>query len=55
MKLLTVKETSAYLNVDPVTVYRYMNLYHLPSYKLGGRRLFRQSDVDAWIESRKAA
>ena len=46
-ELLTVKETAKLLDIEIMTVYRWINSGKLPSYKKGGhRRLFKKEDVE---------
>lgn len=45
--MLTVKEAARLLEIEPMTVYRWMKLGKLRSYKKGGyRRLFKREDID---------
>jgi predicted DNA-binding transcriptional regulator AlpA len=54
-KLLTTKETAARLGVAPVTLdkWRSTKKYSLAYVKIGGRVAYRESDVTAFIESRR--
>lgn len=49
--LLTVKELAAYLNVTVGTIYRWRTEHRGPrGIRVGRWTMFRQSDVDAWLE-----
>ena len=52
---MTVREVAVYLNVDEKTVYRLAKRAELPGFKVAGTWRFKQEDIDAWIENRKAA
>jgi excisionase family DNA binding protein len=53
--LLTVKEVASYLGVSPCTVYRLVEKDEIPCIRLHGRDIrFKQQDIDAWVEARKA-
>jgi excisionase family DNA binding protein len=49
---LTVEELAVVLRCQPEKVYRLAARGELPSYKVEGRRLFAESDVIRWLESR---
>lgn len=49
--LMTVRETAAYLRLAPVTVYVKANKRLLPSIKIGGRLVFKKSELDEIIRS----
>jgi excisionase family DNA binding protein len=51
--LLTVKETYAMLRISRNMLYGYVRRNELPSVQIGRRRLFRQSDVLAFIEKHR--
>lgn len=48
-KLLTIKETAAFLNTSSTTVDRLMHAGRLPIVWVGKRRYCRPADLDAWI------
>lgn len=52
--VLTVRDVAGYLNVDEKTVYRLAQRGELPGFKVAGTWRFKQMDIDAWIEKRKA-
>lgn len=49
--LLTVEEAIALLRISKWTLYRYIQRNELRSVKFGKRRLFREPDLLAFIES----
>jgi predicted DNA-binding transcriptional regulator AlpA len=51
--LMSLSETAAYLGWSPSTLYnrRYRGDDLPPAYRLGGRVVFRRSEVDAWIDA----
>jgi excisionase family DNA binding protein len=55
-KLLTVEEAAAMIN-RPVATLRYWVLQDTApkSFKVGRRRMFRESDVEAWIDEKAEA
>ena len=50
-RILTVQEVAAILRVHRSTVSRYAKSGELISYKIGNRRLFKESDVWAFFEN----
>lgn len=51
---LTVHDLALYLKVDEKTVYRLAKRRELPGFKVAGTWRFKQADIEAWIEQRKA-
>jgi excisionase family DNA binding protein len=51
---MTVHDVALYLNVDEKTVYRLAQRGELPGFKVAGTWRFKRTDIDAWIEQRKA-
>jgi excisionase family DNA binding protein len=51
---MTVHDVAVYLKVDEKTVYRLAQRGELPGFKVAGTWRFKRSDIDAWIEQRKA-
>lgn len=45
-----VNEAAAVLGVTPRSIYTYMNDGLIKSFKLGGRRLIRRTDLEQFIE-----
>jgi len=54
-ELLTAAETCRYLKVTPRTLYRYIQVRHMPAFKLGKEWRFVRSDLDHWLRQRPAA
>ena len=53
---LTVEQLSAYIKIEPGTIYNWKQLGLGPKRtKLGKRVLFKKSDVDAWIAGQNEA
>lgn len=52
---MTVRDLALYLNVDEKTVYRLAQRGELPGFKVAGTWRFKRTDVDTWIEQRKAS
>ncbi len=51
---MTVHDVALYLKVDEKTVYRLAQRRELPGFKVAGIWRFKRTDIDAWIEQRKA-
>jgi excisionase family DNA binding protein len=49
MKILTVKEVSALLKIEPSTVYAWAEQRKIPFCKINGALRFVESDVLAWL------
>ena len=50
-KILTLKEVSVLLRVNQSTVSRYAKSGALKSYKIGNRRLFKETDVWSFFDN----
>ncbi|HXF81319.1 MAG TPA: helix-turn-helix domain-containing protein [bacterium] len=50
-ELLTVEQVAAYLQLNRLTVYRYIREGRLPAIKLGKAYRIRKADVEAFLES----
>jgi excisionase family DNA binding protein len=48
---LRPKDAATYLSVNMSTIYRLMSSKKLKSYKVGGARILKVSDIDALVES----
>lgn len=46
---LTVEQMAAYLNIAPITVYRWIEADKIPCHKVGRQWRFKASEVDNWI------
>ena len=47
--MMTVSEVQAHMRISISTLNRFIHSGKLPSYKVGGRRLFKPSDVEKFI------
>jgi excisionase family DNA binding protein len=54
-ELWTVAETCRFLKITPRTLYRYIQQYRLPAFKLGKEWRFARSDLERWLEQRTGA
>jgi excisionase family DNA binding protein len=52
---LTTEEVLAYLQVNLRTVYRLIDAGKLPAVRVGRQWRFRRKDIDAWLDSQRAA
>lgn len=52
---LTTEEVLAYLQVNLRTVYRLIDAGKLPAVRVGRQWRFRRKDIDAWLNSQRAA
>ncbi len=48
---LKITQLSNKLNVHRSSIYRWMKSYSIPFNKIGGRILFKESEIDEWIET----
>ena len=53
-RLLTARELGELLGFSPSTVVDWAEAGKLPAFKLGGRLRFRESEVLAWLETKRA-
>lgn len=49
-RLLTLKDTSQYLNLSIQTLYSYTSRKTIPYIKKGKKLLFRKKDLDEWLK-----
>ena len=55
-RLLTTREVAGFLGLSPETVLRRYRAGELPGYRLASNVLrFRESDVEAFLEAKRAA
>lgn len=52
--LLTARQVGAYLGFSPATIVDWAEADKLPAFKVGGRLRFRRSEVEAWLEQKRA-
>jgi excisionase family DNA binding protein len=50
----TVNEVAAAVKLSVQTVYRYVARKEIPHHKLRGAVRFKPSEIESWMESRKA-
>ncbi|NOY78069.1 MAG: helix-turn-helix domain-containing protein [Calditrichaeota bacterium] len=46
--VFTVKDLANYLNVHPMTIYRYLQKNKLPAFKIGNSWRFNKESIDRW-------
>jgi excisionase family DNA binding protein len=51
--LLTARELGEQLGFSAGTIVDWAEAGKIPSFKIGGRLRFRQSEVEAWLEERR--
>ena len=49
-RLMTLDEAARYLNIHPVTLYRWAKAKKIPASKIGRIWRFRREKIDAWLE-----
>ncbi len=49
--LMRLEDAARYLNVNVVTMRNLQRFRKLPFAKIGGKIMFRQKDIDAFVES----
>ena len=52
--LLTTRELAEVLGFAPGTIVDWFEAGRLPGFKLGGRLRFRVSEIEAWLETKRA-
>ena len=52
-RMLTAKQLASYLGVHTNYVYNLATSGQVPSYRIGGNRRFRWSEVEAWLERQR--
>ena len=52
-KFYSTKELTELLMVSPLWIKRRIKTGEIPSYKIGGKRLFKKEEIDQWIDSQK--
>jgi len=53
--LMTLSDVAAYLQVAERTVYLWSHKGELPGFKLGNVWRYNRAEIDAWIETSRAA
>lgn len=54
-EFLTLKEAANFLRITVTTLNRVMREGQLPSYKIGGRRLFDKAELIEWVKKHKSS
>jgi len=49
-KLLTVQEAAKYLDIHPITLYKWAEAGKIPAAKIGKIWRFRKQKLDEWID-----
>lgn len=49
-KLLTIQEAAKYLDIHPITLYKWVKKNKIPAAKLGKNWRFRKATLEAWID-----
>ena len=49
----SIAEAAKYLTITRATLHRFVKGGDIPSYKIGGRRIFDKNDLDKWVHSKK--
>lgn len=47
--VLTVKDIAEYLNLHPMTVYKYVKEGNIPAFKIGATWRIRRDSIKRWI------
>jgi len=53
--LWTAEDVAGFLGIHVQTVYAKARSGELPSFKVGGARRFRRSNIEAWLDSQATA
>ena len=48
IKVMTVREVSAYLQVHPSTIYRLLKRHQIPAFHIGSDWRFNIEEIDRW-------
>lgn len=54
-EFLTLKEASKFLKISVATLNRFMREERIPSYKVGGRRLFDKTEIIEWVKKHRSS
>ena len=53
-KLLTIQEAAKYLDIHPITLYKWVENKKIPAAKLGKNWRFKKEKLEAWIDKHTA-
>lgn len=48
--IMNIEEVAKYLDVSPVSIYRYVKQKKIPASRVGKFWRFRKDKIDAWLE-----
>jgi excisionase family DNA binding protein len=51
--LMTIRETSNYINIKEKTIYAKVEAKQIPHFKIGGLIRFKKDEIDQWIEEQR--
>jgi excisionase family DNA binding protein len=51
IKVMTVREVSAYLQVHPSTIYRLLKRHQIPAFHVGSDWRFNIEEIDRWLSA----
>lgn len=54
-EFMTTKEVAKLLKSSEVWIKQLIKKGVIPSYKIGGKRLFKKEEIERWIDSQKEA
>ena len=54
-EFLTLKEAASFLKISVATLNRVMREGKIPSYKIGGRRLFDKAELVEWVKKHRSS
>ena len=54
-EFLTLKEAAKFLKIGVATLNRFLREEGIPSYKIGGRRLFDKVELIEWVKKHKSS
>ena len=53
-EFLTIKEAAKFLKIGVATLNRFLREEGIPSYKIGGRRLFEKNELVEWVKTHRS-
>ncbi len=51
--IMNVKEVAKYLDVHPISIYRYVKQRKIPASRVGKFWRFRKESIDAWLKKQE--
>lgn len=49
-QVMTIKDVADYLDVHPITIYKYVNEGKIPAFKIGTSWRIRKDSIQKWME-----